>query len=59
VDGDDEEVEEEEEEEEEEEGWKTRAPGLKKGLKLEGGECTARVLPCLGAQKRSASDRVD
>jgi antiviral helicase SKI2 len=41
VEGDDEEG--EEEEEEEEEGWKTRAPGLKKGLKLEGGECTAQV----------------
>jgi antiviral helicase SKI2 len=52
TDGDDEEG--EEEEEEEEEGWKTRAPGLKRGLKLEGGEWMGRyrrsdftfLLPC-------------
>lgn len=28
----------EDEEEEEETGWKTRAPGLRRGMKLEGGE---------------------
>lgn len=35
--------EEEEVEEEEEDGWKTRAPGLKRGVKLSGGELS----PCI------------
>lgn len=34
---DEEEQEDEQEEEEEEEGWKTRAPGLRRGVKLDGG----------------------
>ena len=33
--------EEEVEEEEEEDGWKTRAPGMKRGVKLSGGKTSA------------------
>lgn len=36
---------EEDQEGEEEEGWKTRAPGLKRGLALEGGKCTTTHSP--------------
>jgi len=32
--------EDDEEEEEEEDGWKTRAPGMKRGVQLQGGEYT-------------------
>ena len=36
--------EEEEELEDEDEGWKTRAPGLRRGVKLSGGECLPKVM---------------
>lgn len=38
VDGDGKEV-----EEEEEEGWKTRAPGMRRGIKLDGGQLAHHV----------------
>ena len=35
--------EEEQEEEDEEDGWKTRAPGLKRGVQLSGGEVASSI----------------
>lgn len=33
-----------EQEEEEEDGWKTRAPGFKRGVQLSGGMCPNRLI---------------